>query len=317
MIARSGWQYDRVGPYIVASEPGKAVLVPSYLEVIQAAGLNPLKNIILQRPQRPVLIGAIPGEKLGLDQQINLTGLSRDNSIQILSSLDELEYKALSGGNQAVLKDDLQVSIESGILRNIPSDIHASWNRFISQKINFVNSKPDFMAHFRTAKKIEIKDSSAGFSLAYSGPDAELFLQEAEVWIQNEERHNRPSRQGFKTPDGTLGYEIVPGDPEPVVESWSDNCQAPISGRSTLWLCRQGDKAVLGTSMEVARQALASESLASDVYLVGLSQTALAIFKEGNACEQNEPSILLRTLCLSSRVYIQGSEEAAIMEIDF
>jgi hypothetical protein len=252
---RQGWQVERSGLVLRAWQGTQRPAWPSLLQTAAST----LRTLIRDSVRHPGALVALPAGTLpgmadpvmavfwrGTDQlrvRITPTVPSESAGVDKLSSA-------------APQVDELSVALPGHSLGLLPPAYSAAWSKILHEKLHFSLTRPDILRYVSQFSQVALRVSGSEAGLGvYSAPEA--FATAATNWVQEEERRQRPAQRAFRLPDGSLGYEKVPGE---AISVWSevveDGCQTPLSGRTTLWLCRSDSAAALATSKAVAQQLL-------------------------------------------------------------
>ncbi len=300
---QQGLNVQRLGPLLQISSSDNnpvlltsSLLIKSYAKAIYHVPLDHLSFY-------PDLVANIPGNELNYSSNVNLTGDFQEHALNFYISSEKLSFtKTLN--NTENNNEDLRIAIQSELLEYIPKELQDNLNQIIKEDLNFSYTQPNFINSLSDAEAFGVLYSpDKGFSLIYDGDQPEEFVQIAETWIQDEERYSRPTKRGFKTPDGILGYEIVPGEAEPVFHGWLSNCREPIDGKTNVWLCRQGNKVSLGSNESATRSAL-DLPVSDESWLIDIPQSILTQLHQSQAC-QGSADLITDALCQTNDLLIK------------
>ena len=161
--------------------------------------------------------------------------------------------------NQALLKD-LFISIPSGVLRYLPPSSVSEAEIQLRSRFGFVKTRPPIVMALRNTDAASVVINGSETGLAVRGPDHDIrtFVQAVETWFSEEKAYENPVRSSFRLPDGTVGFEYVPGERENpfATASLGGDCRSARSsagGGPTIWLCANAGTATVSTSAELAQ----------------------------------------------------------------
>lgn len=315
VLQEQGFRVERLGLALRAhkqnGEGAPARVVPTLPRALQkVAGTF----FSARWPLNPVLLAEIKAETLpALPTGIFSIGTSYGNHVRLLTAQGAAETFVTSSSTLSLPHVDasgLTISLPSEILKELPVSLQEYWAQQLHTKLAFNATKPDIFKEARRFRQIGLYIHNEEAAIATSG-NSTLFEQLARTWAQDEERQGRLERQPFRLPDGTLGYERIPGKPDQVFEMTNKGgCFAPLAGKTALWICKEGDRATLATSEKTARLLLTQEEKG---LVVGIGSMHTKNILEHAGCK--EP--IYSAWCTLSVIRATGSEQRIILEGTF
>lgn len=214
-----------------------------------------LKTIALSPvPIQPALIAQFRVA----NESVFMTGVRDNNALNLVtsSSLDQLGQApfiiSINNDELSQSSDVIKIDVPGVALDFLPMNVRNEWNKKLLAVLHFNNTKPDIMGELDKHGQVIIRIDGDGAAIGIEGTDEEKasFTKKIRSWLQDEERYGRPVRRAFKLPDGTLGYELVPGEVKPVLQTDGDGkCLTPLDDKSALWVCG----GIAGTSHQVTQ----------------------------------------------------------------
>jgi len=256
-----GWSTSNYG-LVILGRKGETTPLTS----IQPAAINTFSKLIsLRHPYKPTIIAQTTDQTLPmLSQNLALVGVMTTGEGEIkvviapdLFSLPDFSIVGPPSPNQT---DYLAANLPGTTIQSVAGQFSQSWNDIFYQKLNFNQTKPAIFSFLTTQQTISLTLTQDNASLAIFG-QPELLAAAAHQWIQDEETYSRPTKQAFRLPDKTLGYELVPGEPQPVLSPPDQSgCRSPLHDNVSLWLCQGKLGVSIGTSLAAAQQELTNLS---------------------------------------------------------
>lgn len=264
----------------------------------------------------------VPAAVLNVRGGVTALATARQTSFRIYVS-DTLTDIRKYNPRSASLQDtyDLYVSIPGHVLSVIPPEIKGRWNKDLAEALGLKHNPPDLLGYLSQYEDIVIVQRGEHTAVGVSGA-TDTYSAAVISWLESENSYNHPVKKGFRLPDGTLGYEWVPGAKEEVFGEWRDGCRAPAAGKSSAWLClkplasgqdrpgEQGSFAVLASSEELAR----STAVLSGAWGIRMAPAWLNRHVAAEMC-QNGASPLIKQLCRLQAISASGYGHGAVIEI--
>lgn len=244
-LAQAGWQVERLGLIIRAQRGQKEDQArPSFTAAIQPALAD---SIGWHRPLRP----------LALLESQGVTAIARRTHREITITVQPIGaiFPQTGATTSQAAPDAIALVVPGSTLKQLPSSLILGWNSLLRQKLGFIKTKPDIMeelSHYSTVLlAVQGKTATVGVADAQA---ITTFASTVQRWSEDESRYNRPVKRAFRLPDGSLGYELVPGPPQLVFQpdSVAAACLEPIAGRATVTLCHHNNRLVVATAREQA-----------------------------------------------------------------
>lgn len=215
-----------------------------------------------QEAARPVLIGHLTASTSDIfdqDVAIRANVSSEDGqstiAVHILPTSDQ---STSSRSFPEPSANQLSLLAPTDVFNAIPPDLIQAWQLQFQEKLGFTKTQADLLSAATKEDRLALHLSDQGTSITTQGPHTDQLLDQLTLFIQQEEAYIRPIAKAFQLPDGTIGYERVPGDLEEVISSTkdSDGCYSPLPGRTSLWICHQQNRLSLATSRDLAMEQL-------------------------------------------------------------
>lgn len=246
-LAQAGWQVERLGLIIRAQRGQKEDHQPSFTAAVQPALADSLR---WQRPLRP----------LALLESQGVTAIARRTHREITITVQPAGtiFPERATTSQAA-PDAIALVVPGSILKQLPRSLVLAWNSLLRQKFGFIKTKPDIMEELSDYSTVLL--GVQGKTVTVGVADAQAittFASTVQRWSEDEDRYNRPVKRAFRLPDGSLGYELVPGPSRLVFQpdSVAAACLEPIAGRATVTLCHHDNRLVVATAREQAQLGL-------------------------------------------------------------
>lgn len=276
-LRAEGWHTRRLGLAIVASYGANSQRLPASPPARRFGGPDwrdgrlargtfaALRDLLTARqPREPLFIATVTdGSPPFMTPPFSLIAASEENELTIVAAqgtyLPSLSHASLAladtvGSSGAA---DLSVALPSELFNQLPRELAVAWHNLLRQYLNFEHTDPGLLAAAVQSKgglTIKLIGDSAVLGVETGGAQ---FAAAARASLEAEEAYLRPSRRAFRLPDKSIGFELVPGEPQDLFSNklMGDGCQPALS----LWLCEAGDRASLANDQGLAEAALRSE----------------------------------------------------------
>ncbi len=214
-------------------------------------------------PARPFFIasadaGVIPF----LDNSLTIIGTAKGDDVQLVTAEQTIDLHTTDLAAPPLPKDigELKLALPSHVLDTIPDALNRLWNNALLDQLGFTNTQPDIMGHLAQYDSLAIGLTQNDVTITLTG-NQELFTSTAKAWLQAEEAYTRQRQRAFRLPDGTLGYEQVPGEIREVfLNSVDENCRHEayphLADMNHFWLCTKDNQVVLSSKYTTARAAI-------------------------------------------------------------
>ncbi len=308
VLSEKGWQQAQWATLIFATrgQNNSESANKNHLSSIINAFLMPWKQAFLNKQQiRPIgILKAKAGTFPGLTKDISLIGTHKKDEIVIVVSLEPHEktiskFPQFSSEEREKLKFDVDsndlLALPAELLANIPTNQKNQIILNALEEIGFKTTASKALPEILKLDSIIIKTKGENIALGTKN-HGNIFIKEAQAWVEREESYNYPQKRAFKLPDGTLGNELRPSKPDIAWVNTGENCAYFAGKEKTWWLCGEDKKAILGTSKEITQTSIRA---VNDNYF----QLQLAQIK------QKQPTLPIKSL---SGI---GTEEKAIFLI--
>jgi len=283
-LHEAGFRTERLGLLTIAQqgngdEPADIV----HASLRQAARQTARRLLSSALPARPLLIasadaGVIPF----LDNSLTVIGTAKGNDVQLVTTEQTINFHTTDLVAPPLPKDadELKLALPSHVLATIPDALNRMWNNALLDRFGFTNTQPDIMDHLAQYDSLAIQLTKNDVTIALVGHQ-ELFISTAKTWLQAEEAYTRQRQRAFRLPDGTLGYEQVPGEIREVFSNSVDaNCRHeayPLpADMKHFWLCAKDNQVVLSSNYATAQAAIQEPLPAPGNWYVTLGAQHLA-----------------------------------------
>lgn len=225
-----------VGPYIRAS---------SNRQVQRRVAWHQILPDLLRRPwATEVILQAASGALATLDEPVAAVGRYRGDHWQAVVAASDQLPRRFSPTLAATLPaaDTFSLVVAGRLLETLPPSVAAQLSSTITAWFGFTHTHPDIIKSLRNYEVVAIATENSGVSIAVTG-DIDAFRQEVIGWLQEEERRTRPTRHAFALPDGTVGFESLPGELRADVLASVPGtlpCWQSVVTSYPWWLCAQG-----------------------------------------------------------------------------
>ncbi|PIT98084.1 MAG: hypothetical protein COT71_02660 [Candidatus Andersenbacteria bacterium CG10_big_fil_rev_8_21_14_0_10_54_11] len=265
-LTARGWQLGRRGQLIYAVRGGGKA--PA--DVLAAARAALRRFISAAYPKRPLLLAAAaPGRLLpSLNQPLAAVAAYHRAGEQVIVTAAVAPSLSAALWTHHGQSDDwtddtaaeagrLTVSIPGPVIAELPAAIQQQWQQLLTENLGLGETKEPLIPSFTQLQQLRLELMETGAAVTVWG-NPDQFTQRITAILQAQDARRRPVTHSFRLPDGTLGYEKLPGPLQPVFTDTpdSDGCSAPLPDRSPLWLCRQEDGVALAGSKDQAQAAL-------------------------------------------------------------
>lgn len=278
-LQNQGWRTRQYGLLLIAYQGAGDYQPPSIVHTITNTILA-LRNET--NPASPLLIATIAAKHNVISHEALKINAYRhpehtEQSVIIISPSDSTLEKTRSTETEEtpqIAHDQISLSVAGALLRSVPTDLKTSWDAKIIENFGFKKVKAAISSEIETAAKSMLYLTASEAGIATQEAPASLAAHLTH-FLQQEEAYQRPVAQAFKLPDGTIGYERVPGQLKDVYETIADErgCHKPLEERTTLWFCQQDNRLALATSRELAVQLL--ETIRQDKWHVAIGASRL------------------------------------------
>ncbi len=251
-----GWHVQRLGILIRATR-GHSSTVP-FTHALRAYGRVLLRESV---PVAPVALVRFENNlALPFSQPLLLTAVAQQGQVRVviedtaMNPIPPLPLPPPAASGQ------LTLTVPGPMLASLPREVADQVNRLLVTALGFPLTHPNILAAVAAYDTVQIVMERHGAStpptlqLGVMG-DTHAFQATVQHWIQEEERRGRLTTRAFRLPDGTLGYEKVPGEIVPVLTASTEGCWEPVQNRTELWLCTRGTTLGIGKSQAAALQA--------------------------------------------------------------
>lgn len=195
----------------------------------------------------------------------------------------------------------LDITVPGNLFLALPMSLRVGWNDLLWRRLHLTAIRPDIASYISQFKTVHINLTSAEVTLGVRGaPDA--FTETIKTWWQDNERNGRPTQRSFRLPDGTLGRELVPGEPRPLFMPVDSSCQADGEAEDDFWLCQKGNQAILSSAEAKARL---TDIASTDTWRVAVAPRQIQNEGSINICEANGP-VSVPLWCRFSGLTLEG-----------
>lgn len=267
-LRAAGLTVARIGPLLwVSADP--AARRPSFVTAMRVTFASLWGA---RQPLWPTLIATLPSRLWGGQDPIDVVGVAHRGRLQVLATtLGAVPVSGRLVEPRSVAMLDLSVPGE--VLRLLPEPLAARWNEELRRRLQLTATTPDLVSLLASFPGVQLRlVGDDGVELALTGDTEQATLSLRQV-LEAEERTRRPRTRAFRLPDGTIGRERIPGEPEPLWVAAQDDCERPATDTIPWWLCRHAGVVQLAmVAPDPPRQPAASVSLfARPAELLGAS----------------------------------------------
>jgi len=255
VVANNGWIYQRLGHIVViqmrdkenaenVAFETKSILLRYWLKL--AANnwtINPAAILSVSRSYSETVDAEYDLYASVDDNAIEITGRRSDGS-KIGSKTEDYQTLVKPEG-------DLYIKSAGSYVDKIPEHISANLERQLTSSLGLGHTVIQFSALLRQQNQI-IVSVNDNVTIAGQGFPNE-FRQEIIAAVSNENAHLNPVKKAFKLPDGTLGYEYVPGEVDTQVEVGEDGCAQHAYDGHSIWLCEGNNSISASNSRDSAK----------------------------------------------------------------
>lgn len=298
VLTGAGWQVVRRGPYLVAARDTVLTTPGTVLPALVAWAKTATISVW---PLWPTLLAVTPPGLSAVDQPLLIVAAASPERWQVVVT------DADPPGRLAVpppAESDRLLLHSPGMLWRQTARA-GGWDQVLARGLDFERTRPAvaaFLGQFPAVTILWRGSLAAGEAAVAVDDTTEQFVGAATAWVQEEERRGRLVSRAFRLPDGSLGYEKIPGEAAPVFTPPDrDNCRGPLEGRTTLWLCTRPGRAALGRSKGAAQQALDSGGTSTFAIQVGAPLRTLL----PSVCTTPSPGVA-RLACQVQQLSWQG-----------
>lgn len=241
-LQEAGWQVERVGWLLRASQREETRL-PTFGSAMVTVVRQTLGNNLAMRPA--IWAQGEFGQAVGVwhGSRLRVAGVFGQQPLP-----SRLVYSPPIPAFNA----DVWVAGRGEFINLVPLALQQELNQQLADGLGFSKTTPAWLPaagdhHFLAGRVGE------GVFIGQRGA-AQEFREQVITWMQEEDSRLHPQRQLFSLPDGTRGYESIPGKSRAVLASSTDEdgCAEPLIETPALWLCMRDDTAIASTLKEVA-----------------------------------------------------------------
>lgn len=272
-LNQAGWHVERVGLWLAVKEDAPPTIQPSGLTTAWA-GFKAWGRAAIQSDQftyPAIMLRIAPGKLAAIPEGVALMSQKKGQLLAGHYNLGEIwppeRRVALRSPKEVENEErvDLLVALPSSFLSAVPSQLKQEWNHLLEEKL--------VISHARSTVLEEVP-AYASVSVAVQGEDISLavldfgnqFKPTVEKWGAQETAYHAPTRRAFRLPDGTLGYESIPGELEAflTLAASEAGCEGGRNEILQLWLCRHGNWAAVSRNQALAQKHAAMLAGAQD-----------------------------------------------------
>ncbi len=262
-LLERGWQVKRVGLYIYAeNQTARPMTRPSNLIGYKQA-LAQIKNS--STPISPLGIAQVSQNSLPyIDRAYAAIAYWKRGRINIDAALGSREIAKIEQGVISEESDNnkLDIAIQSGVLQFAPTEIIIQWEQQAAALFGFKNTTPAILRDLVSQDRIAItqgeKEGGEFIAISVDGKPEDAYAK-IESWLLAEAAYDTPIKKAFRLPDGTLGYEYVPGGIEDESVRGARGCHSVLQHEKTLWVCITDTRTMLTTDKDIVPTPIQSE----------------------------------------------------------
>lgn len=299
-LTKAGYTVERRGLLLrgQTGNGGQPIAWPPLTTVLQRMGKS---LIISPEPVLPSIIASVETEKVLVVSGTYVVGARyRDTLHSLIRTRKENSPTPEIEAHPPIFDKGLLIETPAEHLRRVPVQAVDIWEKALRAKLGFTLTEPKIMEELLRFDTIGLYLNEKEGGIVSAGA-ASTFEGIIRSWIEEEERRARPQTRVFRLPDGTLGSEKVPGNPEPVFSPERRNdCYEPLAGKTTLWLCNNGKRIALASNEAVARTLLQEPHEPSGMLV---TEPVLQQLQERIGCTQDPQALL----CQADRLEVAGN----------
>lgn len=211
-----GWTIRRRGWFVVASK-GLPNTHISFIRTVFSSLRSYADLAILQRrPINPIALAyARQGSRPYVERSYGAVAWSQDNKIYVSGSFDgkdiyDISIRGTVNENEEVQTNVSYVYVPPHFLIGTSDTLEEVWEPFIRSALGFTWTKPKFIHDMSALPNVLVIVSGNDVLLGSLGSrdGAQDIFQR---WMNGEIAYNNPVKHAFKLPDGTYGFEYIPG----------------------------------------------------------------------------------------------------------
>lgn len=302
-LREHGWHVTRFGPFIRATTQPENPL--TWQETIAKLARV---HVLGRTPLRPtLLLAATPAAWPWLNEPIEVvaTGSAAHMHFLITAESDSglpTEPAGLPASSPAAVSD-LTLTLPSHYVSRLPPALQTAWNALLHQRLGLQHTTPDIASYVSQFEVTTITVRGDDAAVSVRGA-TDAFAEAATSWLQEDERRSRPVERAFRLPDGTVGYERVPGPVQPVLGPEQEGCSSSVIEDLPWWLCRSETTIAVGTSEALTREILAAPEATTWQFVASLDKLQSAAAER---CRDGD-DVTSDMWCLVRRVSLAGTD---------
>lgn len=240
-----GWNTKREGLLLYASKGEKEI---SGLSSWWKATGQALTSFIFKPvPLFPVAI-ALTDTPNDL-QKVFIVATEQDDYLQVLATSHANNIGKLKKVINTSSVEGLTIAIPSSNLSLLPDAIRREWSDKLLNQLGFQKTKPDILSYLSQFSNVKVRSKDDGLLISSSGA-GDAFVDVVNKWLIEEESRQKPKRKSFTLPDGSYGFEQVPGKVNDMLNKEDGGCYRSLNSNIKLWMCKSDQGATLSTNKE-------------------------------------------------------------------
>lgn len=259
-LRQSGWEVHRL-LWLVVAERGTTPRDSSHYWPRAGRGIISLMASFFTQPQSThpfMMLEVEAGAWPFIDQPYGALAYQEQQGIRVHIRPGNNFERGLVKDSIDVLPsfEGLEVEVSGVTLALAPEFLRDEWEKQLLETFQFANTTPAFMKTLSASNAMGIAERGehAAIGVRTGAPE---FTREVHRWIAEELSYQHLTRQAFRLPDGTVGYEYAPTAVSPVfTPSRSNPACATTKVNTELWLCSNDRQAVLATEAELGEHLL-------------------------------------------------------------
>lgn len=276
-LSATGWHTQRLGLIVRAWDADQP-----RTSVLQALQRSLTHTVLPRLTLYPLLIArADAGSFPTLTTDTNIIGVWRNSHLLVGVTFGQRDFPShLSASapiQQPIDVGQLAVGGPGQIVGALTPATRTQWNGWLADALAFEHTRPDVLGYLRNQRWIVLSVDSDHIAVGARAPDG--FAGSVRAWVAEEDRYNRLTRRAFRLPDGTIGYEEVPGEHRDVFGTQPDaqGCVTTAQRTKQLWMCSNEQLAVVATDRPLALRQLQAQQAGwfVDIYEPYVSSLAI------------------------------------------
>ncbi len=258
-IQKNGWQAQSFGPFIYANKgPAATYLTAKTLLSRSAHGIWQV-IVHMRHGNNPVAIIHIAQNSIPLADTTYDAVIRQQKDrvyITVTHPHSPSGAKISQEKNEEINQDSgLKFALSSTLLARIPNELQSASLQKIARDVHVTRKQADLTKLIKESLFIAGQSNASGTGIAMMGDTVKLASSLQKIVVE-EEGYYHPERRAFRLPDGSIGFELRPGEPTAAWTQVNGSCGRYNGLEHQWWVCNNNSIASLGTSQEMAEHLL-------------------------------------------------------------